>query len=185
MYPVDLHDGAEIWKPVVGWEGLYEASSFGRVRSLDRIVQGTRGGVACTIRFRGKLLKHTLAEGKYPQISLSKDNVMKRVDVHRLICRTFHGEPMPGQEAAHQNGVRNDCRASNLRWATPIANAADKLEHGTRVMGIRHGGAKLSEADIATIRISPKRGMDIAAEYGISRAQVSRIRTGKRWAHIA
>ena len=179
-----MDDQTEDWRPIPGWEGLYEASSQGRIRSLSHSTEfDVAGRFSKTRFFPGMILKHTRQDGKYPQVSLCRDGVVTRVDIHRVICRTFHGEPADGEEAAHRNGIKNDVRSENLRWATPLDNAVDKATHGTNAVGTRHGQAKLSEADVIAIRSSPLKGVEIAAAFRLSKAQVSRIRTGKRWRH--
>lgn len=119
----------EIWKPVVGYEGLYEVSSKGRVRSLPRVFArgATRGEVVLrpTIR-RGR-------NGRVEKLSvgLTKANVCTTHLVHHLVLTAFSGPRPLGTEACHGNGNAADNRVENLRWDTHSVNEIDKVRHGT------------------------------------------------------
>lgn len=117
----------ESWRPVVGYEGHYEVSDQGRVRGVDRIIVDRRN----TRLFKGKVLVATPNKWGYLQVPLSKDGKVKRATVHRLVTMAFHGIPDDGQVCCHNNGVKADNRAANLRWDTRSANELDKLVHGT------------------------------------------------------
>lgn len=117
--------GAETWMPVVGYEGLYEVSDLGRVRSLDRKDPLGR-------RLRGKMLKLRAHPRGYMQTTLTRDGVCVTKKIHRLVLEAFVGPCPSGMEACHDNGIRDDNRPSNLRWDTPRANAADRIAHGTQ-----------------------------------------------------
>lgn len=106
----------EIWKDVVGYEGLYQVSNLGRVRSLDRVVNITGRG---TRKLKGKLRKITLDSKGYPSVSLSSGNcVDKGHRVHRLVCEAFIPNPENKLYVDHINTVRTDNRVENLRWVT-------------------------------------------------------------------
>lgn len=112
----------EKWLPVVGYEGLYEVSNEGRVRSLDRIVvdkNGTR-----TRRLRGRILNNICASTGYHHISLHKNNKrISRRQVQRLVAEAFLGAPpTQGMYVDHRNGIRTDNRLQNLRWVLPAVN---------------------------------------------------------------
>ncbi len=121
---------AEDWRPIPGASG-YEASSRGRVRSIDRPVR-TKGGVMGWRR--GKVLKPR-PYSKYGHVNVGVkydiDERGRNVPVHILICRTFHGEkPEPAYEVRHLNGKAWDNRPENLRWGTRKENVADRKVHG-------------------------------------------------------
>ncbi len=116
----------EEWRPIPGYEGIYEASSLGRIRSIDRIVVDNRN----TRLFKGKIRNPQLNKGGYYLVSLSKNGVPKMLLVHRQIMLTFVGEPGPDQVCCHNNGDRTDNRLENLRWDTRSSNELDKIKHG-------------------------------------------------------
>lgn len=111
---------AEIWKPVPGYEGLYEASDQGRVRSLDVRVPMRWG--ATRIR-RGRILRHNITQTGYPSVMLSKSSQQLRVTVHRIVAVAF-GLVDGGDDAEidHINRDRADPRLVNLRRATSSQN---------------------------------------------------------------
>jgi hypothetical protein len=110
--------------------------------------------------------------------------------VSRLACQDVYGlPPTPTHEAAHScgNGHLGCVNPKHLSWKTPVENHADKLIHGTRSRGEKHGAAKLTEADVVQIRsMRGTRSLrEIAAQFGVSRSAVSQIHLGNNWGHTA
>lgn len=119
----------ERWLPVTSFEGCYEVSDLGRVRSCDRVTRCVNSGRQRTQTFRGRLLAPTFDKCGYPSVNLCRDGRSRRNSVHRLVCEAFHGAAPFGHEVAHRNGVRSDCRAENLKWATKAENESHKAIH--------------------------------------------------------
>ena len=165
-----MDDVSERWLPVVNWDGLYEVSDQGRVRSLPRsTVSGIRGGKV--LRFR------SLPTG-YLRISLYSGE-RKEPDryVHDLVAEAFIGPKPEGQEVRHGPGGKADNRLVNLSYGTHIANCEDRA----RDLDYH----KLNRAKAAEVRARAAAGMPqglIAAEFGIGRSHVSRIVSGHCWA---
>lgn len=170
-----MTDSAERWLPVVGWEGLYEVSDFGRVRSLPRKA-GTR-------ILEGQI--RALADnGKgYMQVTLCNRKKQKRF-VHQLVVEAFIGPREPGVDCCHRDGDRANNRLPNLRYDTRAGNEAGKVRHGTHSRGERHGMSKLTARAVVAIRGDTRLHREIAAEYGIAASRVSQIKSQKAWAHI-
>lgn len=119
----------EVWRPVVGYEGYYEVSSAGRVRSVDRIVAVHKKGRR---RIKGHLLKPCPTSRGYLAVGLCRGNRAKTSHVHALVCEAFDGpKPSPDYEARHRNGNQLDNRAENLSWSTKSVNRLDQVQHGT------------------------------------------------------
>src|SRR3546814_7457395 len=107
---------SEEWRPVLGYEGYYEVSSLGRVRSLPRIRSAKRRkGTQFTMRMAGRVLVLCLNKSGYLAGNMCIEGQRKNFAVHRLVCEAFHGPAPDGQQAAHKDGVRKNCYASNLR----------------------------------------------------------------------
>lgn len=107
----------------------------------------------------------------------------------RAMCILAHGEPpTPSHQAAHScgNGDKGCCNPRHLRWATPVQNNADKVDHGTVNRGSRHGNAKISEADVRAIRALPPgtSNAEIARSFGLARTTIADIRSRRRWAWV-
>lgn len=130
--------GVETWKPIPGFS-MYEASTEGRIRSVDRTVGGRR--------LKGRVLSPRISNRGYMLIDVVDDDNGKRQTrtVHTLILGTFAGPPGPGQQARHLDDnplnntwapgeTREDCIAAggNLMWGTPKENNGDKIANGTR-----------------------------------------------------
>lgn len=117
----------ERWRPIVNYEDHYEVSSHGRVRSVERRVASHDDG---RIRvFKSRILRPGLRQG-YHVVNLSKDGIRAKFYVHRLVLIAFRGEPPPGAECCHYNGIRDDNRLQNLRWDTHLSNVRDTIAHG-------------------------------------------------------
>ena len=117
----------EKWLPVVGYEGVYDVSDQGRVRSLSRVTIRANGAPQT---IRGKLIEGHDFRG-YRQINVSKGGIKKLKFIHQLVVEAFVGPGGPGEEVCHSDGQRANNHAANLRWGTRSDNVQDMLRHGT------------------------------------------------------
>ena len=117
--------------PVQGYDGLYEVSSAGEVRSLDRTVTG-RDGVLYP--FKGRTLRPSIHKNLgYPVVSLWKDNVGTTFYVHRLVAQAFIPNPQNLPEVNHKDGIRTNANVANLEWVTSSENSYHASQTGLRV----------------------------------------------------
>lgn len=120
----------EIWKPVLGWEELYEVSNLGQVRSLDRVVwYKGRYGNTCRRTFKGKILRPCRNQG-YLDVVLACQDYTKSCQVHRLVAQAFVDNPDNKPQVNHINGVKHDNRAENLEWVTRSENIKHAVNKG-------------------------------------------------------
>jgi len=172
----------ESWRSIKEFEGLYEVSDWGRVRSLQRITaSGLRGGKILGARLSGKAQR--------PKVGLSKDGVVTEREVHSLVLEAFIGPRPPGHEACHNDGNRLNNVLANLRWDSRAANHADSVRHGTAKYpnGEENGRAKLTIQDVAEIRrrrLAGEECLPIAQDFGITRQHVGVIARGAEWRHV-
>lgn len=117
----------EVWKPVPDWDGLYEVSSLGRVRSIDRAIE-CRDGVTRT--FRGILRRTALDDGGYPNLVLSKNGHFTRHRVHCLVAAAFLGPRPEGMVIRHLDGNAENCHVTNLAYGSVAENVRDTIRHG-------------------------------------------------------
>lgn len=118
----------ETWKPIPGYEGLYEVSDMGRVRSLDQIVNLSDGR---SRRHSGRILRATKS-GRYWQVYLSPELGKRRnVLVHSLVLAAHVGPRPEGQVGRHLNDDKDDNRLVNLAYGTAVDNMQDALRNGT------------------------------------------------------
>lgn len=168
-----LAPGVETWLPVVGYEGRYEVSDRGRVKSLVG-----RLGVQ-----REKILKPWAHVDGYLLVNLWKNDLGKTHRVHRIALQAFIGPPLSEKhEAAHLDGVRNNNVLTNLQWKTHVENEADKVIHGTLLFGEAHGATKLPDDQIDRIFDLHAKGypqMWIAKLVGCSQNHISRVLSGE------
>lgn len=174
----------EEWRPVVGYEGLYEVSSHGRVRSLTRLCRGKCDSLC---RHNGTVLKAKTTRDGHQGISLSRERRYKSTNVHLLVLEAFVGPRPKGLQCCHNDGNEANNFVGNLRWDTPANNGSDKVKHGTSGKGERNPSAKLSVKDVLEIRnATPRYGylLDLCRRYGIGKGTICQVRSRKTWAHI-
>lgn len=181
----------EQWKPIPGYEGYYEASTLGVIRSVDRIVpQGNR-----TSRQKSKVLKYAMDAKGYPKVALKKLDSFKTFTVHRLIALTFLGERPQGYQINHKSGVKTDNCVYNLEYCTQSENALHSYRTGLQKprKGSLNGMAILTDQAVKEIREyvanCGKRyyGRDeLAKKYGVSSSHIKDIVSGRRgvWSHV-
>ncbi len=160
----------EEWR-AIGGAPLYEVSNFGRVR-----------------RKGGRVLKPSLNYG-YQQVAIKFGSRFVTTRVHKMVIETFCGpRPSSRHQAAHNDGSRENNRASNLRWALPEENQADRILHGTDLRGSEISGAVLSEENIPVIRRLREQHVPlsvIARAFMVSESTISLVALGKTWRHAA
>lgn len=113
----------EIWKDIEGYEGLYQVSNLGRVKSLERVLK--HGHL-----WKGKMLKLLEHGGGYKKVNLSKDGKNKQFYVHRLVAQTFIPNSDNLTEVNHKDENPSNNRVDNLEWCTASYN----INYGTRNM---------------------------------------------------
>lgn len=116
---------SEEWRPIPGYEGLYEVSDQGRVRSLDRLVITKRGR---PYPMRGQYLSLHQRPPRYARVKLQG----KGHNVHRIVLLAFVGPLPEGHHSCHNNGNITDNRLANLRYDTVSSNIRDSVRHGTQ-----------------------------------------------------
>lgn len=190
MYSGSMAQDTEEWRSVPDFDGLYEVSSLGRVRSLTRTEIYMRAGdsVQSVRRRKGALKSQRLDKDGYRIVNLYRDGQHFTGKVHILVCSAFHGPRPDGHEAAHGNGVCTDNRKENLRWARQADNIEDRDRHGTTARGERIVQSKLSGeaiADIRRRRTGGERVAAIAADCGVSIGTIYHVLQGRTWRHVA
>lgn len=113
----------ERWRPIPGYEGAYEASDQGRIRSLSRVTDRGR-------RWRGKIMSPSQMRNGYWVVTLWRAGHQRTALVHRLVLSAFEGASQ-GAEGRHVDGDQNNNRLDNLAWGTHSDNQFDQVAHGT------------------------------------------------------
>jgi len=172
----------EVWHPVVGWEGVYEVSNQGGVRSVTRTIKNPRG--SGLRRLRGRPLALAFSSKGYLMVHLCRNGTRTAKSVHVLVAEAFIGPRSLGPQVMHANAVKTDNRVSNLRYGTQSDNEKDKYAVGTSCRGTRNRTARLKDADVVRIRerlAAGESNLSIAREYGLGAPTVSDIKTRRTW----
>ena len=119
----------EIWKDIEGYEGLYQVSNLGRVRSLDRVIYKTmsKTGRVCPFNIKGRVLKPGTDTKGYLFVNLKNAPIVEEARVHRLVAQAFVDGWFEGAVVNHKDENRQNNRADNLEWVT----FSDNLNYGT------------------------------------------------------
>jgi hypothetical protein len=153
----------EIWKLIPGFDGMYEASNLGRLRSKWR---------------GGRILRQCVKDTGYLFVNLSGGNVRR---THSLVMQAFHGLRPRGLEVRHLDGDKTNNALTNLEYATRSRNLLDKKWH-------RDDPKRLRAADVLDIkrRLDGPRGTGriLAREFGVTDAAISAIKHGINHKHM-
>ncbi len=177
----ELDTVPEEWRAIPGHAG-YEVSSYGRVRSIDRLIeQLSRVGRPCQRQVKGKILKPGHCNG-YEVVAVA--GVHKYVA--NLVALAFIGPRPTGLEVAHGDGLKVNNRPGNLRYATPIENAADKIDHGTCGRGEKCWNSILTNEKVHEIRrlAVDMHISDIAREFNLSVGAIADVIKRRKWFHL-
>ena len=168
------------WKPVKDYEGLYEVSSDGQVKSLERRIHYTLPSGKDSSRLcREKVLRQYEGD-RYATVALYDGHGGTTNRVHRLVAEAFCDNPESKPEVNHINGDKLENRAENLEWVT----AEENYEHA--MLNGLVDRLKLTESDVRNIKRDGKRGNQkvLAAMYGVTLHQINGIVNGRFWKTI-
>jgi hypothetical protein len=168
----------ELWRPISGFEGRYEVSNLGHIRSMS--FSGTGG--------KPRLLKQVRRRANgYLFVGLG--NPARYVFSHTLVADAFLGQRPDGAQVNHIDGEKTNNTAANLEYCSPVEN----MQHARRLgllscrQGEKNTRAKLTTADVLRARELVAGGAKqsvVAALLGVDQSAISRCVSGKRWSHL-
>lgn len=181
----------EIWKDIEGYEGLYQVSNFGRVKSLNII----KFNQFSSYKHKGRVLKLQLnKQTGYMYVNLSKLKSYKTTSIHRLVAKAFIPNPENKSQVNHKDGNKFNNYVENLEWCTQIENSFHAYQNGLNKLsplhfkGEEHQRCKLSNKDILNIRSRINYGYgfyaELAREYGVTKENIESIYNRRTWKHI-
>lgn len=165
----------EEWRPVVGYEGQYEVSSIGRVRSLDRKAK-IRGGAYRVVK--GQALKPQKHSAGYRTVNLGRRNQKL---IHELVAAAFIGPKPEGSEIRHLNGDPTDNAVNNLAYGTRSENMRDVARYDKPIPG------RIKVGTLKEIRRRLSMGCkatDIARDLSVGENVVYKIKSGRTFSYI-
>ena len=179
----------EIWKDVVGWEGIYHVSSIGRVRRVKPYKLGRRVNEPLP-----RIMNYNCKDSSgYPHIGLADKGSGKErqtYKIHRLVAAAFLGPIPEGKQVNHKNSTRDDNRIENLEYVTPQENTlhgGKNHKYGHLLRGSSHKLSKLNESDVKQIKQFLREGKSqtsLAELFGVTQAAISLIKNEITWRHI-
>lgn len=177
----------EIWKPVVGYEGIYEVSNFGRIKSVDRIITTTNN----TTRIRrGVIRKPSNNQWGYLQVSLHREGIRTCFRIHRLVAIAFIPEQDGKHEINHIDGNKKNNKTNNLEWCTTSENILHAVRTGLLVIkkGENTSYSKIKETDVIAIKKMYANGAkyrEIENAFNVKRSTIWNIVKNHSWKHIS
>lgn len=170
----------EIWRDIEGYEGLYQASSYGRIRALiKRNNTYPKDGI-----LKGGLNKR----GYFHYILTDRNGNRKIFKAHRLIASVFIGKCPDGMLVNHKDAIKTNNHIDNLEYATQKENIHHSMLLGLHPKGMRQGQSKLTDDQIQEIRTKyiphvVSQSM-LAREYGVSKTLIRQIIKRRSWKHV-
>ena len=175
----------EIWKDVVGYEGYYQISNLGRVKSFARKINR----INTFYITKERILTTNSSKIGYSVVCLRLNGIGKWVRVHRLVSTAFIVNSENKRAVNHKNGIKQDNRLENLEWSTHSEN--NKHAYDTRLKvaprGEKSGMSKLKEYQVLDIKERLKNGetqVSIARFYNLNEQTIYSIKHNRRWQHV-
>lgn len=165
----------ELWEDIKGFEGLYQISNLGNVKSLEREVKRSDNKRGF---YKERILKPAKNNKGYYIIKIHKNSKPSTFKIHRLVYQAFGKENLNGFEINHLDGVKTNNNINNLERCTSKENTYHALTNGLK------GGVKLTEKDVLFIRSSNLSNIDLAEKFSVSKSNISVIKRRGSWNHI-
>ena len=163
------------WRPVLGYEGIYEVSDLGHVRRVSEYRNG-RAGMIMAVAARG--------ETGYLSVALSRNGRCTNQLLHRVVIEAFRGKRPTGMETHHIDGDKQNPRLSNLEFVTSSENTIAAYRSGVRAArGVTKPNAKLNDEIAREIFTSREPRRVLAGRYGVNISVVDGVRQGRAWKH--
>jgi len=182
----------EIWKDIKGYEGMYQVSNLGRVKSLERLTFFKNGRKP---RLEKEMIKRPALDGKgYNRMCLRKHDIPNTFKLHRLVAEHFIPNPDNKPQVNHINGDKLDNRVENLEWMTNDENMhhskINKLRIGKMPSAENHSNSKLTNEQVRYIRSVYKKssrefgGGALAKQFNMSIPSIIKIIHKKTYTNV-
>jgi len=166
----------EEWKDIVRYEGYYQVSNLGKVKSLGN-----------EFSRKERLLKPSLQSKGYLTVVLQKNGIRNMVLVHRLVAEYFVSNPLNKPQVNHINGVKTDNNIENLEWVFHRENLDHAIKNNLTLKGEENRNSKLKDVDVVKIHSLLQKGIttkELSESYNVSYSTIDGIRTNRYWKHL-
>jgi hypothetical protein len=180
------NENLEIWKDVVGYEGFYQVSNYGNIKSIDRLIK--HKNINRTSKTKGKIRTIRFCTRGYPMVMLCKNGIKKMKIIHRIVAQAFIPNPNNFPEVNHKDEDKSNNNVTNLEWCTRIYN----INYGTYIsrrtftrqqrecsIGINNGRSKLNETQVIDIYNSKKSITELAEYFDVNICTIYSIKSKK------
>ena len=186
-----LRYAPEMFVDIRGYEGYYQVSNYGKVRSLDRVIKEKTGK---TQTLKGRVLKLRINPGGYYYVGLGKNGTKATFAIHQLVAQAFIPNPYNKKTVNHLDGNKLNNSVANLEWSTYSEN----LEHAYKI-GLRRAvkssevasknyKRKLTEQQVKEIKLliaaKSLTLKQIANQYNVGRSTIASIKSGRSWSYV-
>ena len=181
----------ECWVDIPNYDGYYQVSNYGKVRSLDRVITEKTGK---TQTLKGRILKPRINRGGYYYVGLRKNGSKATFAIHQLVAQAFLDNPENKPTVYHLNGIKTDNNVNNLEWATYSENLKHASKTGLRTsvsleaVGEKNYKRKLKPEQVIEIKRLLAEGnlthKEIANQFSVARSTITEIKSGRRWKHL-
>lgn len=169
-----MENQVEIWKDVPDYEGIYQVSSLGQVKSI--------------ISKKEKILKGRDDTNGYLKVALYKSKICIQKKIHRLAAMAFIPNPENKPCVNHINGIKSDNRVENLEWCTYSENSKHSFDNNLQISrkGIENNKSKLTEKQVLEIRNYKGcfNTYELGIMYGVNNTTIGSVLRRKTWKHI-
>ena len=166
----------EVWKDIKDYEGIYQVSNFGNVKSLGN-----------EFSRKERLLKLSPQSKGYLTVVLQKNSTRRMVLVHRLVAHYFIPNIDNKPQVNHINGIKTDNRVENLEWVLHRENLDHAIKNNLVLKGEKNRNSKLKDVDVIKIHSLLQKGIttkELSETYNVSYSTIDGIRTNRYWKHL-
>ena len=184
---MEVIGGIEIWKDIKGYEGMYQVSTQGNLKSLDRIVNHPK---SIKLTLKGGVIKSSVNGSGYKIVQLNKNGKGVIYLVHRLVSGAYLNNPDNKPQVNHIDGNKANNLLENLEWVTRSENMIHAYENNLNHKGENHYKSKLSKTRVSAIkrllRINPNvNKYSLAKKVGVTNGVIYQIINNTTWKHVS
>ena len=175
----------EVWKDINSYEGKYQVSNYGRIKSFPKFIKRKTGSYFT----KEKVLKCTIDNYGYPCVNLYSNGTIYHIRVHILVAKAFIENPNGYSDINHIDGNKQNNSVDNLEWCTRSQNTSHAFKTGLRnYNGCKNPHSKLTQSDVETIRRIYVRGKHcennsygLAKRYNVSPKTIQNVVNGNHY----